>query len=59
MININKFDAILAVARSIMAEPVVLMIDKLSLDFAPFLVLHLFESLNLLRESGVTLLQVE
>lgn len=49
----------LAVARGIMAEPLVLMIDELSLGLAPFLVLQLFESLNLLRESGITLLLVE
>lgn len=49
----------LAVARGIMAEPVVLMIDELSLGLAPFLVLQLFESLILLKQSGITLLLVE
>lgn len=49
----------LAVARGIMAEPVVLMIDELSLGLAPFLVLQLFESLSLLKESGITILLVE
>ncbi len=49
----------LAVARGIMAEPVVLMIDELSLGLAPVLVLQLFESLRGLRNSGMTLLLVE
>jgi branched-chain amino acid transport system ATP-binding protein len=49
----------LAVARGIMAEPEILMIDELSLGLAPFLVLQLFESLKLLKESGITILLVE
>lgn len=49
----------LAVARGIMAEPIVLMIDELSLGLAPLLVLQLFESLILLKQSGITLLLVE
>ena len=49
----------LAVARGIMAEPVVLMIDELSLGLAPMLVLQLFETLNILKKEGITLLLVE
>lgn len=49
----------LAVARGIMADPVLLVIDELSLGLAPVLVLQLFESLKLLREKGITLLLVE
>jgi len=49
----------LAVARGIMAEPKVLMIDELSLGLAPVLVLSLFETLNQLRDLGITLLLVE
>jgi branched-chain amino acid transport system ATP-binding protein len=49
----------LAVARGIMADPVVLMIDELSLGLAPVLVLQLFESLRQLRDTGITLLLVE
>ena len=49
----------LAVARGIMAEPKVLMIDELSLGLAPVLVLQLFESLKQLREQGLTILLVE
>ncbi len=49
----------LAVARGIMAAPKVLMIDELSLGLAPVLVLQLFETLNQLKELGITLLLVE
>jgi branched-chain amino acid transport system ATP-binding protein len=49
----------LAVARGIMADPIVLMIDELSLGLAPVLTLSLFESLKALREMGITLLLVE
>lgn len=49
----------LAVARGIMADPTILIIDELSLGLAPVLVLQLFESLKLLREEGITLLLVE
>ena len=49
----------LAVARGIMAEPTILMMDELSLGLAPVLVLDLFESLNRLEEAGITMLLVE
>ena len=49
----------LAVARGIMADPVVLMIDELSLGLAPVLILSLFESLKALRALGITILLVE
>lgn len=49
----------LAVARGIMADPAVLMIDELSLGLAPVLVLQLFDSLKQLRELGITILLVE
>jgi branched-chain amino acid transport system ATP-binding protein len=49
----------LAVARGIMADPSVLMIDELSLGLAPVLILGLFESLKALRELGITILLVE
>jgi branched-chain amino acid transport system ATP-binding protein len=49
----------LAVARGIMSEPKVLMIDELSLGLAPVLVLGLFETLSQLKELGITLLLVE
>lgn len=49
----------LAVARGIMAEPEILMIDELSLGLAPILVLSLFESLRQLQQDGLTMLLVE
>jgi branched-chain amino acid transport system ATP-binding protein len=49
----------LAVARGIMAEPKVLMIDELSLGLAPVLVLSLFQTLLQLKELGITQLLVE
>ena len=49
----------LAVARGIMADPTILIIDELSLGLAPVLVLQLFDSLKLLREEGITILLVE
>jgi branched-chain amino acid transport system ATP-binding protein len=49
----------LAVARGLMAQPEVLMFDELSLGLAPFLVLNLFEVLQRLKESGLTMLLVE
>lgn len=49
----------LAVARGIMSEPKVLMIDELSLGLAPVLVLGLFETLLQLKDLGITILLVE
>ena len=49
----------LAVARGIMSDPVVLMIDELSLGLAPVLTLDLFQSLRKLRAEGITILLVE
>jgi branched-chain amino acid transport system ATP-binding protein len=49
----------LAVARGLMAEPEILMIDELSLGLAPVLVLNLFETLLKLKAEGLTMLLVE
>jgi branched-chain amino acid transport system ATP-binding protein len=49
----------LAVARGIMAEPVVFMIDELSLGLAPAMSMQLLEGLVVLRRTGMTLLLVE
>jgi branched-chain amino acid transport system ATP-binding protein len=49
----------LAVARGLMADPEVLMIDELSLGLAPVLVLTLFEALLKLKGEGLTMLLVE
>jgi len=49
----------LAVARGIMADPTLLMIDELSLGLAPVLVLGLFQTLKKLKQEGLTILLVE
>ncbi len=49
----------LAVARGLMAEPEILMIDELSLGLAPVLVLELFQILQRLQAGGLTMLLVE
>lgn len=49
----------LAIGRGIMAEPLILMVDELSLGLAPVLSLQLFQSLRTLRDEGITLLLVE
>jgi branched-chain amino acid transport system ATP-binding protein len=49
----------LAVARGIMSEPVILMIDEMSLGLAPVLAIELFRVLRRLKEDGLTILLVE
>ena len=49
----------LAVARGIMSEPEILMVDELSLGLAPVLTLDLFMALRKLRNEGLTILLVE
>lgn len=48
-----------AVARGLMAEPKVLMLDELSLGLSPVLTVRLFETLRTLRAEGLTMLLVE
>lgn len=48
-----------ALARGLMAEPKVLLIDELSWGLAPKLVFELFRTLQELREEGLTILLVE
>jgi branched-chain amino acid transport system ATP-binding protein len=48
-----------AVARGLMAEPEILILDELSLGLSPLLALNLFESLLTLKKSGLTMLLVE
>jgi branched-chain amino acid transport system ATP-binding protein len=48
-----------AVARGLMAEPKVLMLDELSLGLSPLLTISLFEVLQRLRGDGLTMLLVE
>jgi len=48
-----------AVARGLMAEPEILILDELSLGLSPLLSLTLFESLTRLKKTGLTMLLVE
>jgi len=48
-----------AVARGLMAQPEVLIIDELSLGLSPLLALTLFESMIRLKKQGLTMLLVE
>ncbi len=49
----------LAMGRGLMQEPLVLMIDELSLGLAPVLAQQLFLTLKTLREQGLTIVLVE
>jgi len=49
----------LAIARGLMSEPRLLMVDEPSLGLAPMVVLSVFNALKALHERGVTLLLVE
>jgi branched-chain amino acid transport system ATP-binding protein len=49
----------LAIARGIMSDPKVLIIDELSLGLAPIIVQQLASTLKALKESGMTILLVE
>ena len=49
----------LAIARGLMSDPQILMIDELSLGLAPLVVHQLFGTLKSLRELGLTILLVE
>ncbi|MFB3916634.1 MAG: ABC transporter ATP-binding protein [Terriglobales bacterium] len=49
----------LATGRGLMQEPVVLMIDELSLGLAPVLAQQLFRTLKTLKQQGLTIVLVE
>lgn len=49
----------LAIARGLMSEPDLLIIDELSLGLAPLIVRHIFATLMTLRAEGLTILLVE
>jgi branched-chain amino acid transport system ATP-binding protein len=49
----------LAIARGLMSNPQVLMLDEPSLGLSPLLVLNLFEVIHRLKEQGHTMLLVE
>jgi branched-chain amino acid transport system ATP-binding protein len=48
-----------AVARGLMSNPTVLLVDEMSLGLAPVLALDLFAALRTLRNEGLTILLVE
>jgi len=49
----------LAIARGLMTDPEIVIIDELSLGLAPVVVHQLFSTLNALKEEGLTILLVE
>ena len=49
----------LAIARSLMSRPVVLLLDEPSMGLAPVLVEEVFETIRLIRNKGTTILLVE
>lgn len=49
----------LSLARAVIADPMLLMVDELSLGLAPRLVAQLFGTLEQLRDQGTTILLVE
>ena len=49
----------LALARALMAEPKLLMVDEISMGLAPIIVAQLFEALRQLAATGTSLLLVE
>jgi branched-chain amino acid transport system ATP-binding protein len=49
----------LAIARGLMTEPEILIIDELSLGLAPVVVYQLFGTLKTLKDAGLTILLVE
>ncbi len=49
----------LAIARGLMADPKIVIIDELSLGLAPLVVHELFAKLKALKEEGLTILLVE
>jgi len=49
----------LAIARGLMSDPDILIIDEMSLGLAPLLVYQLFTTLKKLKEAGLTILLIE
>ncbi|SEL97625.1 branched-chain amino acid transport system ATP-binding protein [Variovorax sp. YR750] len=49
----------LAIARALMSEPRLLLLDEPSLGFAPLIIKDIFDAIRQLRSSGLTILLVE
>jgi branched-chain amino acid transport system ATP-binding protein len=49
----------LAIARALMSEPRLLLLDEPSLGLAPQVVAHLFDTIRRIQQDGVTVLIVE
>ncbi len=49
----------LAIARGLMAKPIILMFDEPSLGLSPLFVMNLFEIIRTLKKQGLTMLLVE
>ena len=48
-----------AIARALMRDPIVIAMDEPSLGLAPIIVKEVFETIRTIRESGVSVLLVE
>jgi len=49
----------LAIGRSLILQPEVVMLDEPSLGLAPVIIQQIFESINLLKDKGMTIIMVE
>ena len=49
----------LAIARALMSEPRLLLLDEPSLGLAPLIIVEIFRAIRALRDAGITILLVE